>query len=183
MNTKNILLYIGIPIVIIITVASISIINKKNIPTAMAETKKQVQGKEQVQPTQPLEPIKAAEAGDLIVVNYTGTLENGTKFDSSYDAGKPFGFLLGQGMVIKGWDDGLLGAKRGDKKHLVIPADKAYGAQEIKGSDGKVRIPKNSTLVFDIEVVEVMAKAKVDALIKQRQEAEAAASKTPSMKK
>lgn len=171
MNKKNTFLYIGIPLLIIIIVASISIINKKSTP--MNEDTNTRAGSEQ---TQPLEPIKPAEAGDLVVVHYTGTLENGTKFDSSYDNGQPFGFLIGQGMVIKGWDEDLLGMKRGDKKSLVITPERGYGAQEIKGPDGKVIIPKNSTLKFEVEIVEVMAKAKVDALIKQRQEMQAAMS-------
>ena len=172
MNKKNILLYIGILLVIILIVgAAIFIINKKSsIKMNTADT------------GQVLEPIKSAESGDLILVHYTGTLENGTKFDSSYDRGQPFGFLLGQQMVIKGWDEGLVGVKRGDKKHLVITGDKAYGDQDVKGADGKVIIPKNATLIFDIEVVEVMDKAKVEALIKERQAAQAATADTEKSK-
>ena len=170
MTKKNTLLYIGVPVAIIIIVADISIINKRNVPL-MTATKGQP-----APAARDLEPIKPAEVGDLVVVNYIGTLENGTKFDSSYDAGQPFGFLIGQQMVIKGWDEELLGMKRGEKKHLVLPPERAYGDQEIKGQDGKVLIPKNSTLIFDIEIVEVMAKVKVDALIKERQQAQAAAS-------
>jgi FKBP-type peptidyl-prolyl cis-trans isomerase len=112
----------------------------------------------------------AVKSGDTVRVHYRGTLENGTKFDSSYDRGQPFGFILGRGMVIQGWDEGLLGAKRGDKKHLVIPGQKAYGDQEIKDATGKVIVPKNATLIFDLEVVEVVAKAKVDAMIKEQQD-------------
>ncbi len=119
---------------------------------------------------------RAAQDGDLVAVHYTGTLENGTKFDSSYDRGEPIAFLLGKGMVIKGWDEGIVGMKKGDKKHLVIPGDKAYGEQEIKGPDGKVLIPKNATLVFDIEVVQVMAADKVQELMKQQQAAQEASS-------
>ncbi len=119
-----------------------------------------------------VENNKVAENGDVIIVNYTGTLENGTKFDSSYDRGEPFGFILGKGMVIKGWDEGLVGAKKGDKKHLVVTGDKAYGDQEIKGADGKVLIPKNATLVFDLEVLEVVSKEKVEEMMKAQAEAE-----------
>lgn len=166
MNKKNTVLYVGIPVAIILIVLAITVINKKSTPMTNGEP---VAGKN----TQVLEPIKKAENGDLVVVHYTGTLENGTKFDSSYDRGEPIAFLLGQGMVIKGWDEGFVGMQRGDKKKLVIPAEKGYGSQEIPGKDGKVLIPKNSTLIFDVEVVEVMAKEKVDKLIKEREEMQA----------
>ncbi len=126
--------------------------------------------------TQTMDPDenKVSENGDLVVVHYTGTLENGTKFDSSYDRGEPIAFLLGKGMVIKGWDEGLLGVKKGDKKHLVITGDKAYGEQEIKGPDGKVLIPKNATLVFDLEVVQIVSAKTVEETIRQQQAAQAA---------
>ena len=92
----------------------------------------------------------AATVGKKVKVNYTGTLLDGTKFDSSRDPGKsPFEFTLGQGQVIKGWDEGLLGRRPGDRLQLIIPADLGYGASS-QGS-----IPANSTLVFDIEVLSV----------------------------
>jgi len=92
----------------------------------------------------------AAIAGKKLKVNYTGTLLDGTKFDSSRDPGKsPFEFTLGQGQVIKGWDEGLLGRRPGDKIQLVIPASIGYGAS------GQGSIPPNATLVFDIEVISV----------------------------
>lgn len=164
-NKKNI--SISIIVAIILIAGAIYITNKKS--NIMPNTDTQLTDTDERQ----YEPIKAAEAGDLVVVNYTGTLENGTKFDSSYDRGQPFGFILGQKMVIPGWDEGLVGVKRGDKKHLVITADKGYGDQEIKGPDGNILIPKNSTLIFDLEVVEVVAKVKVDAMIKEQQDAQA----------
>lgn len=167
MKNKKTILISGI-IAVVLIVGAVYITNKKSINT-MTDTD-DMQG---TTTGRQYEPIKEAEPGDLVVVNYTGTLENGTKFDSSYDRGQPFGFILGRKMVITGWDEGLLGVKRGDKKHLVIPGDKAYGSQEIKGPDGKVLIPKNSTLIFDIEVVEVVAKTKVDAMIKAQQDAQA----------
>ena len=122
------------------------------------------------------EPDHAAENGDVLIVHYKGTLENGTQFDSSYDRGEPIGFILGKGMVIKGWDEGLIGVKKGEKKHLVIPGDKAYGDQEIKGPDGKVLIPKNATLVFDLEVMEIVPRVKVEEMMKAQADAAAAAS-------
>lgn len=91
-----------------------------------------------------------ARAGDLITVNYLGTLLDGTKFDSSYDRGTPFTLTLGAGQVIKGWDQGLLGMKVGGKRKLTIPADLAYGAQS-----PSPLIPVNSTLVFEVELLKV----------------------------
>jgi FKBP-type peptidyl-prolyl cis-trans isomerase len=87
--------------------------------------------------------------GDKVKVHYTGTLENGTKFDSSVDRGTPFEFTLGVGQVIKGWDEGLSTMKPGGKRRLVIPPNLGYGAS----STGK--IPANSTLYFDVELLGV----------------------------
>lgn len=96
----------------------------------------------------------AAKAGDTVRVHYTGTLMDGTKFDSSRDRDEPFEFTLGAGMVIKGWDAGVVGMKPGGKRKLTIPGDMAYGPT---GSPPK--IPPNATLVFDIELIEVKAPA------------------------
>ncbi len=87
--------------------------------------------------------------GQTVSVQYTGTLLDGTKFDSSYDhGGKPIDFPIGVGGVIKGWDEGVPTMKVGGKRRLVIPADLAYGANPPDAS-----IPPNATLVFDIELV------------------------------
>jgi FKBP-type peptidyl-prolyl cis-trans isomerase len=91
-----------------------------------------------------------AKAGDTVSVHYTGTLMNGTKFDSSLDRKQPFDFKLGTGGVIKGWDQGVVGMKVGGKRRLVIPSDLAYGE---KGSPPK--IPPNSPLKFDIELLAI----------------------------
>ncbi len=91
-----------------------------------------------------------AKAGNTVSVNYIGTLLDGTKFDSSYDRGQPFSFVLGQGQVIQGWDQGLLGMKIGGKRKLVIPPSLGYGA---KGAENV--IPPNATLVFEVELLEV----------------------------
>ncbi|MBI2449969.1 MAG: FKBP-type peptidyl-prolyl cis-trans isomerase [Candidatus Nealsonbacteria bacterium] len=93
---------------------------------------------------------KAAQNGDTVVVHYTGTLLNGTKFDSSLDRGAPFSFTLGAGQVIQGWDQGLLGMQVGEKIKLTIPPDLAYGGRAIGGV-----IPANSTLVFEVELLEI----------------------------
>jgi len=91
-----------------------------------------------------------AKTGDKVTVQYVGTLENGTKFDSSYDHGKPFEFTLGKGEVIKGWDTGVLGMKVGGKRRLTIAPLLAYGANGFPPI-----IPANATLTFDIELVTV----------------------------
>lgn len=90
-----------------------------------------------------------AKNGQLIRVNYLGTLTNGTKFDSSYDRNEPYTFTLGAGEVIKGWDQGVVGMKVGGKRKLTIPAELAYGNQT-QGA-----IPANSTLIFEIELMAV----------------------------
>jgi len=88
--------------------------------------------------------------GQTAVVHYTGTLLNGTKFDSSLDRGEPFSFKLGQGLVIAGWEQGILGMKVGEKRKLTIAPELGYGSHAI----GNV-IPANSTLVFEVELLEI----------------------------
>ena len=90
-----------------------------------------------------------AKAGQTVVVNYRGSLENGKEFDSSYGRG-PFSFPLGAGRVIKGWDEGVAGMQVGGKRKLVIPPDLAYGE---RGAGGV--IPPNATLVFEVELLEI----------------------------
>ena len=99
-----------------------------------------------------------AQNGDVVYVQYTGKLTNGTKFDSSLDRGQPFSFTLGQGMVIKGWDEGILGMKKGESKTLTIPPEKAYGASGVPDGKGGYVIPPNSTLVFDVQLVDIKKK-------------------------
>lgn len=93
---------------------------------------------------------KEAIAGKVVSVHYTGTLVDGTKFDSSVDRGTPFQFTLGAGQVIKGWDQGVLGMKVGGKRTLIIPSDLAYGPAGRPGT-----IPPSATLIFDIELLDI----------------------------
>ncbi|MGZ3775943.1 MAG: FKBP-type peptidyl-prolyl cis-trans isomerase [Bdellovibrio sp.] len=93
---------------------------------------------------------KASVKGALLICHYEGFLEDGTKFDSSYDHGRPFQFVIGSKRVIKGWDQGLMGMKEGGKRTLFVPAHLAYGERQI----GKY-IKPNSNLIFYVELLEV----------------------------
>jgi peptidylprolyl isomerase len=89
------------------------------------------------------------KTGDTVAVHYTGRLENGMVFDSSHNRGTPFEFALGTGMVIKGWDEGIAMLKEGGSARLTIPAGIGYGSRDL-GS-----IPPNSTLIFDVDLVQI----------------------------
>lgn len=92
-----------------------------------------------------------AKNGDTLIMNYTGRLEDGTIFDSNilpeFNHVEPFEFVLGEGMVIKGWDEGLVGMEIGEKKVLTISPDKGYGDRQVGP------IPANSTLIFEVELL------------------------------
>lgn len=94
------------------------------------------------------EESRRTKSGDTVQMHYTGTLDDGTKFDSSLDRGQPFSFQLGVGQVIKGWDEGLVGMCQGDKRKLTIPPHMAYG----DNGAGDV-IPPGATLHFDVELI------------------------------
>ena len=99
------------------------------------------------------ETAQVAKAGDMVSMNYTGRLEDGTVFDSNVDPKfqhvEPFVFALGAGQVIPGWDEGIVGMKVGEKKTLVVPPEKAYGPNDYGP------IPGNSTLIFEVELLEI----------------------------
>lgn len=91
---------------------------------------------------------EVAKNGNTVAVHYVGTLENGTKFDSSIDRGSPFEFNLGSGQVIPGWEIGVEGMKIGEKRRLTIPSELAYGQRGAGGA-----IPPNATLIFEVELL------------------------------
>ncbi|HEY4512502.1 MAG TPA: FKBP-type peptidyl-prolyl cis-trans isomerase [Candidatus Paceibacterota bacterium] len=100
-----------------------------------------------------------AKLGDEVLVNYIGTLSDGSEFDNSYKRGKPFPVTIGEGQVIQGWEEGLLGIKIGEKRKLTIPPAMGYGDRAVPDGRGGFAIPPNSTLIFEIEALEIYSRA------------------------
>ncbi len=100
-----------------------------------------------------------AKQGDTVIVNYIGTLPDGTEFDNSYKRGEPFTVIIGEGRVIPGWEKGLLGIKKGENRRLTIPSGLAYGPEGVMDPTrpGTYVIPPNATLIFMIEAVDIAA--------------------------
>lgn len=150
----------GIGIIIVLTAIAFFIPVEKN--KTNETTQNEVQQTEEVKQEKMEEPKdliiedlevgtgKEATSGAKVTVNYTGTLTNGTKFDSSLDRNEPFTFFLGEGKVIEGWEKGLLGMKVGGKRKLTIPSSMAYGEQGAPPVIGP-----NETLIFEIELLSV----------------------------
>lgn len=122
---------------------------QKTVSTNNSNNEKKSMGLE-IKTTQEGTGEKVVKSGDNISVHYTGKLTDGTKFDSSVDRGTPFEFQIGQGMVIQGWEQGLLGMKVGEKRTLTIPSELGYGSR----GAGNV-IPPNATLIFDVELISI----------------------------
>ena len=139
-----------IVLIIVILLAGYFVFFKGNPPK---EDKKNIENEENMNTEQTSNLPARAEAGDILSMNYTGRLEDGTVFDSNVDPAfghaEPFEFTLGAGRVIAGWDEGLVGMKVGEKKTLTIPPEKGYGDRDM----GK--IPPNSTLIFEVELLEI----------------------------
>ena len=96
---------------------------------------------------------EGAQAGDVVTVHYAGVLSDGTQFDESWSGGQPFPVTLGAGGVIPGWDEGLVGVKVAERRHLVIGSENAYGAT------GQGAIPPDAPLAFDVDVIDIQPAA------------------------
>lgn len=116
---------------------------------ALAEPEEKESGLKVEYLSVPDECSKKAQNGQMLSMHYTGTLEDGTKFDSSYDRDEPFKFQIGVGQVIKGWEEGVMGMCVGEKRKLIVPPELGYGDQ----GAGEI-IPGGATLYFEIELID-----------------------------
>ncbi|KAK9316560.1 hypothetical protein V1524DRAFT_406698 [Lipomyces starkeyi] len=107
-----------------------------------------------ITPIAPGNGVDFPKVGDTVSMHYVGTLENGKKFDSSRDRGKPFDTKIGVGRVIRGWDEGVPQLSLGEKARLTITGDYAYGSRGFPGL-----IPPNATLIFEVELLGINGKS------------------------
>jgi len=155
-------IFIAVPLVLVASVLIFIYMGKEKTPTTKltdSDLESISNGKEvgELNDFDTLEVVTTKEGsgpeavnGDTVVVNYEGTLKDGTKFDSSYDRGTPFEFTLGEGMVITGWEQGIKGMKVGEERTLKIPSNMGYGAS----GAGDV-IPANAGLIFKVVLLEI----------------------------
>lgn len=140
--------------IIIFSIGGFLLMNRNTQPTDTTMAKQN--DKTETQATElKIEDIEegtgeTVESGDSVVIHYKGTLTDGSTFDSSYDRGEPFETQIGVGHVIEGWDKGVVGMKAGGKRKLTIPPEMGYGEQAVGP------IPANSTLIFEVELLEVL---------------------------
>jgi FKBP-type peptidyl-prolyl cis-trans isomerase len=145
---------IVVGVVALISFTSFMRPNTSAAPASVIEGINPISNQMNTEETNKVEGVAAN--GDVVFVHYTGKLEDGKVFDSSIPRGEPFAFILGAGMVIPGWEKGLLGMKIGEKKTLTIAPEDAYGATGVKHPQtGEVIIPANATLIFDVELVDI----------------------------
>jgi FKBP-type peptidyl-prolyl cis-trans isomerase FkpA len=141
---------------VLLVLAWIFVMNRSNSDDQAAAAAGSESGQEQVEGAElGIEDVKIgsgaeARAGQTVAVHYVGTLEDGTKFDSSRDRGEPFTFTLGAGQVIQGWELGVSGMREGGVRNLVIPPELGYGERDLGA------IPPNSTLYFEVELITIV---------------------------
>ena len=125
------------------------------IPTVIGDTVETASGLKYIDIETGTDTVDASMPGDRLTVHYTGWLTDDTKFDSSKDRDQPFEFVLGQGRVIEGWDEGMAGLRPGAKRLLIIPPELGYG------SHARPSIPANSTLVFEVDMLDIEPAPKI----------------------
>lgn len=154
-------LFVAIPLVIVASVLIFIYLGKDTTVNSLtADTMDEISKGKEVESMIDFEELEIettkegegpqAVTGNTVVVHYVGTLKDGTKFDSSYDRDAPFEFVLGENMVIQGWEEGVDGMKVGEKRTLKIPSKLGYG--EYGAGD---LIPANAGLIFDVELLEI----------------------------